>query len=547
MEIVPLWTKRIDLNSRALDPLGLSRVSENIVDELLPGLTTLTTMGRNYCFYCWAIQQANKEKTQSYSQFFKIVERLEAAYVVGGLLDQREFFPDAKGPIGRNRGLTGIWTAQNNIIDINFSVLKHSAGGYGQYYRNPMFKLGLIAQLQKNDDLIQDGIILANCFEENIQKTQYYQKYISTDEIPQDILREYGQFASYLRLKDFKNEQNALSAILFNKNKNLSHNENSRKATLQIILELYNIYSNFQLEFDDTEFRNIVYYQQSIKEGHLIEYGSTLDYTKKTLQQWRFFQFHEFFTLAIEAIFITFLNSVEEKNVGLTLSEFTNIHATFVNEFNSLLKCDSKDLSLYDIFEKMLENNEIAGPLCKNASELFDKKVGIDDDLSEFRVSSKLTEAIERNERSRVIGLSFYLLFTAIIRYWQYIEVFNEDNLWIMNREENEWGLRTYIKKVQQDLSKMTLMELFDLTLRDIFDTHDRIAMDKMMNRNDTFRFQRNGDIFSFKREYIHESRGDRFHSIRSIFEDLGLIENIEDKLSISDYGIQFLRGLSHE
>ena len=61
---------------------------------------------------------------------------------MSGLLDQRENFPNAKGPIGRNRGLTAIWTAQNDEIVINFSVLKHAGGGYKQYYGNPMFNLG---------------------------------------------------------------------------------------------------------------------------------------------------------------------------------------------------------------------------------------------------------------------------------------------------------------------------------------------------------------------------------------------------------------------
>jgi hypothetical protein len=547
MEIVPLWTKKIDLNARALDPLGLSRVSEYIVDELLPGLTTLTTRGRNYCFYCWAIQRADIEKPKSYSQFLKIVERLEAAYVVGGILDQSEFFPDAKGPIGRDRGNNAIWTVKNNLIDVNFSVLKHSGGGYGQYYRNPMSKLGLIAQLQKSDALIQDGITLANCFDMNIQQTRYYRKFLSSDEVPQKVLQEYGQFASYLRLKEFKNEQKALSAILFNKNKNLSQNENSRKISLQIILELYKIYSDNQLEFDDSEFRNIIYYHHSQKEDFIIEYHPSLDSTKKTLLQWRFFQFHEFFTFAIESIFICFLDSLQENNVGLTESEFTKTHSGFIKEFSSLLKSDVKKITLDEIFEKILKNNGIKGPLSKKTSGVFDKKVGIDNQLSEVLLRYDLTESLEREETPKVVALSFYLLFTAIIRYWQYLDGFNEDNLWITNKEESEWCLRTYIKRIQPKLSKLTLIDLFTLTLRDIVDTHDTIATKKMMDGNDTFRFQRNEKIFSFKMEYIPESHGDRFYSIKNIFEDIGFIEKKGDLLLISKFGKKILEGIHNE
>jgi hypothetical protein len=547
MEIQPLWTKRVDLNSRALDPLGLSRISDFLVDELLPGLTVMTSLGRNYCFYCWAIQQANHEKPQSYAQYIKILERLEAAYVVGGLLDQRENFPNAKGPIGRNRGLTAIWTEVNGKINLNFSVLKHQGGGLGQYYRNPMTKLGLIVFHLTKDELIPDGKILANCFDENIRETQYYLKFLTSEEVPIDILQEYGQCASYLHLKDYPNELIALSTILFEKNKNLSQNNFSRKATLHIILDLFKLYSDSQLEFDEAEFRNIVYYHQSVKEGKLIEYYPSLDPMKKTLFQWRFFQFHYFFTLAIESIFNAFLDSLEDTSTGLTLTEFTNQNLNFVETLNSLLEWDSGNHTISETFEKILKFKGIKGLPSKKTSELFDKTVQIEDTISEESIRAALIESVDRNEKANVIGLSFCLLFVAIIRYWQYVDSFDENNLWIANKEDSEFDIRTYMRKIRADMSKMTLIDLFKQTLQEIIDTHDTIAWDKMRSGNDTFRYHHIGGFFSFKMEYKPENRGFRFNSIRSIFEDLGFIEKIDDQFFISTLGVQFLEGFRYD
>ena len=313
------------------------------------------------------------------------------------------------------------------------------------------------------------------------------------------------------------------SAILFNNNQNRSINPHSRKVTFHMILELFKTYSKFQIEFDDTEFRNITYYQQSIKDGLLIEYHPPLEPMKKTLLQWRFFQFHEHFTWAIESIFFSFLNSLEDSTTGLTLNEFLNENSNFTHEVDSFLGCDTTNLTLNEIFKKILQIKGIDGLIGKITSELFDRKVSIDDDLSEHSIRSVPTLALERSQTTRIIGLSFCLLLITIIRYWQYLDSFNQDNLEIMNKEESEWGsLRTYIKRIQPDLSKMTLNDLYKITMEDIIDIHDKIAWQKMRSNNDTFRFQRNAGVFTFKMGYKPENRANRFYSIRSITKILG-------------------------
>jgi len=50
----PMWTREVQLSQRKLDPLGLSRVSQWLTEELLPGITTVTSVARNYSFYTWA-------------------------------------------------------------------------------------------------------------------------------------------------------------------------------------------------------------------------------------------------------------------------------------------------------------------------------------------------------------------------------------------------------------------------------------------------------------------------------------------------------------
>lgn len=548
MEIAPTWTKRIILNGRALDPLGLSTLSEFLVSELLPGFTVMTSRARNYVFYCWAIQQATKANPQSYRQFTSAIEKLEAAYVVGGLLNKQEVFPDAKGPIGRNRGLISIQNTDNDLIDVNFSVLKHSGGGYGQYYRSPMFKLGLTIQLQKNDDLISDGTHLAECFEENIKDTQYFQNYLQMNSIPTEILKEYGEYASYLRLKDFKKEKEKFLAILFKDNENFGENRLSRKATLFTILDLFNIYSKLDFNFDDTEFRNIIYYQQSKKDDQIVNYSPSQDYVRKTISQWRFFQFQEFFTRAFESIFITLLNAIEDSQAGLTIPDFVNMNSTFYEEINERIKGDIENSTVNEIFERILSSEGIEGKLDKKMSERFDKHVRIDNKNSELNLSIALEESLKENDSNKTIGLSFLLLFTLIIRYWQYLDTVNDDNFWIVNKEENENSLRRFIRKYRTDFSKMRLLELFEAFLKEIVEIHDEIGYDKYRAGNYTFRIHwpRNKNLIFFQ-GYKADIRSDRFNSIRDVFDDVGFIERNGDIFLISEYGEQFLEKIKNE
>jgi hypothetical protein len=548
MDIEPRWTKRIILNGRARDPLGLSTLSEFLVSDLLPGFTVMTSYARNYVFYCWAIQQANKTNSQSYRQFTTAIEKLESAYVDAGLLDRKEFFPDAKGPIGKIRGLTSIQNTDNDLKDVNFSILKRNGGGYGAYYRSPMFKLGLTVQLQKNDDLISDGTHLAECFEENIKDTRYFQNYLQMNSIPTKILKEYGEYASYLRLKDFKKEKEKLLAILFNDNENFGKNRLSRKATLFTILDLFNIYSKLDCNFDDTEFRNLIYYQQSKKDDQIVKYSPSRDYVRKTILQWRFFQFQEYFTHAVESIFITLLDALEESQAGLTIPDFVNMNSKFHDEINNRIEGDTENSTINEIIEKMLFSEGIEGKLDKKTSECFDKNMRIDNKNSELNLSIALEESLKEKNSNKTIGLSFLLLFTIIIRYWQYLDTVNDDNFWIVNKEENENSLRKFIRKYRTDFSKMRLLELFEATLRDIVEIHDEIGYEKFRAGNDTFRIRWPHDKNLFLIQgYEAGNRSDRFNSIRGVFEDVGFIEKNGDIFLISEYGEQFLEGLKNE
>jgi len=260
MPLIPKWTKEIKLTQRALDPLGLSRLSEHIVDKLLPGITSLTNRTRNYSFYTWAIKVINSSNLTSRIEFNEKIAKLEATYVVGGLLDAFDNFPDSKGPIGKVKATNRIKNTEGDFLDLNFSILNHPGGGYGQYFRTAMHQLALTIPSQKTDFLTDKGNEIANIFEQNVRDTTYVDEYLLEENVEKKVLKEFGKKCSYLRLCDFLDERMGLIDVFFNKNQNISVFQESRKKTFLFILDLFNLFTELNINLDENTFREIIYH-----------------------------------------------------------------------------------------------------------------------------------------------------------------------------------------------------------------------------------------------------------------------------------------------
>lgn len=536
--LLPLWTIMTELTPRSLDPLGLSRVSENIVWNLLPGITVSTRLGRNYGFYCWAVAQALKEADNT--QFLTQVARYEAAYVIASLLDAENNFLDAKGPIGNNRGVERIQTARSeeqSEISIDFSVLKNPFGGFKQYYKASMEFLGLVFGDSSRFLLSDKGREMADAYENSIRDTEYFRDNLDKTVIELRVLKEYGEKCSHLRMNQFRGEQEIFCDVFFCPNQNNSVNPLSRMATLCFILSLFNYYSEKGYNISDSEFRTIVYYGQSIHDGNLVEFQSPINLISEVMSQWRFFQFHEYFTLVLENILASFIYSLEENPNGLSKGDFIDIFTVSSEVISDYLGIEVSGKSISEIIDQLLSLKKIPCPLDTEASKMFDTCVRIQDPLSEHNISIQLINSKKRGEYPCVIGYAMLLLIVLIIRYWQYMDDFSEQNIWIIEREMQHWSLRSYIAGIQGEMGRISLEKLFKKLVDELIQQHYIIAYEKMQSGIATFRFEQRGERFFYKQKYDWVLRNNRFDSIRSLFEDVGIIHKDSDLYSITDFG----------
>src|SRR6266849_5681354 len=71
--LLPSWVEADPLRSRATDALGLQAVADRLADNLLPGISVLTTRARYFSFLAWARGQVGSTHDE------RAIHRLEVA------------------------------------------------------------------------------------------------------------------------------------------------------------------------------------------------------------------------------------------------------------------------------------------------------------------------------------------------------------------------------------------------------------------------------------------------------------------------------------
>jgi len=539
MSLIPQFTKEIKLSQRATDPLGLSRVSEYIVNQLLQGITTLTNRGRNFSFYCWSVKVVNGSKPNNRAEFYKRLANVEAAYSIGGYLDKITNEPTSKGPIGQEKARIRIDNTEGNTINLNFSVLNRPGGGFQQYFRTAMFNLGLVIPMQKTDILSESGRKIAELYHENVKDTKYVKEFLLFDEVGKDILLDFGSKGSYRRLKDCDKERKALIELFFSKNQTESEILDSRMKSLLMQLDLFKKFTELGIGFTEEDFRNVIYYNSFKNNDRIEKYDDA--YFSEILKFWRFYEFQEHLTTVFETILNVFLLSLKEKEKGMTKQEFLDKYNNLSDLMGKRLNQNIKDKTIKEIIERIQDIVGSEKGLTKEKSEKFDAACGLGHALSEDSLSTSTDKNYESNNYDKVLADSLLHLLVMLIRYYQNINAYDESTMWIYEREVSEWSLLTLYQDINMKMNSMNIEQFFVFLLDRIIEQHNIIAYDKLLYGNDAFGFQEQGNIFLFKREYRPAPRSNRFNSVRNIFEDIGLIESKDEKDHITELGKKIL------
>ena len=529
----PMWTREVKLSHRRLDPLGLSRVSQWTTDQLLPGITSVTNVARNYSFYSWAIGNLLKEnKVTQRAQFAEQLTKREAAFVIASIFHE-EGKAVKLNPHGYDKAIRFINKAKDGRYQVAFNVSdSNSEGFYGLYYKTPMSRLGLTARSRLFDDLTPLGRNLAGFYEENIKNTQYLTDHVQDEDVEKEVLSEYGGHACICQLVQPSGERDLLREIMLSKNYRSAVLEKSRRETLGLVLYLVKQCRELGIDFNGNGFRDFVYFRQ-VTNGESV-FDVDLKCFGEIASRWRLFQLHEYLTYALESLLHAILCELKRKDEGLSLDAFLKLIVDPAGLISAKLMVSSS-ANFEELVDSVISNNLGMKGLSRESSIEFGDRCNLQVAVSEKTVFKALQEANAGSNLQEIVADSLAILILNYIRAFYLLSNVDPVTLWFNNRAIVEWSPVYFAQEIRSKAATWSIDGIVRYFFKTIIERHDLIAYEKLLSGNDTFRFEEKAGRLRFKMDIYPNyprQRSSRISSAVSILEQLGLVE-VENKIKL--------------
>jgi predicted transcriptional regulator len=189
----PQWTEEISrITVAGEDHLGVEGPAQAFQQEFLPGIITVTDHARYYSYYAWILYRfirlpdSTRASKDFQGSFFK---RHEVALLLSAFLHHGEgrWFGGVIG-VGNSYYKARKYWGNSLETSLDHDYFKNPEGGFGQYYRNAMLRMGIIEEPENEKwvyRLTDRGLALAEAYEKSIEDTGYYRELTAKKELTQ--------------------------------------------------------------------------------------------------------------------------------------------------------------------------------------------------------------------------------------------------------------------------------------------------------------------------------------------------------------------------
>ncbi len=541
-KLQPMWTKKAVAEMTGRDPLGLSSLGDNIKEFLLSGINVNNYRARYYSFYCWALWHIeHEEEPERYKAFVDAFRRREAVMALATLANNAKTSPIGVVAV-RPRLEKGI---KEGIVDCDFKVLpSKSLGGYEQNYAGSLYHLKLYHRPEGSFDMVTEGVAenLAQAFHQTIEHTPYIKKrlYKDTTVSKNDLIKS-AQFLTLDALEEAfcRDERSKLIDIFFVFNEEvIDENSMLRRHSLTLFLHAIAEYASRGISVDATKgyvldqyLLYAFYYEVLQLEGSkLASYNVPKELTF-CHNLWKQFCLHQFFTVALESLLYSILETVSTEETGLLLDELVD------------------GLIQEDFFDAL---EEMTGDSCHRPYDLLNA-LGVQklpDQATSQRLQKKLlpthrfSEARLRNfELNSVQGEAARGLLLLAVLYvkWKGIERDPALN-YVGRRAEGGLWIGRIIPGIDSWFDpKITWKHVLPGLIEEfILNQHDRVMYDK--GKLESCWLQRSSGRIIKEQDYKPRWRSSRHYNAVSIMHDLGLLKfDGENEVTITLQGRRIL------
>ena len=537
---LPRWTKRAVIDGSGRDPLGLSRVSDNFTDLLLPSIITTTNRARYYSFYAWALRESGEclEDGEGAPEFLDEFRKREAAFAIASKLG-RETDLTIVGIDKVNECLREI--SDTDSVNPLFKVLpSNNMGGFGQYYGSCLQTLGLGGWDEEGLWKVSPGRgdKVADAFADSVANTPYVKRRCSRmEDIPLKLLRDSSSEFSLdgIRGQDAKNERTLLTRIFFDLDPDAdAHGSSHRQATLGQLLHVLDAYESLGFPPSRREVTDSCLFWPHYYGSLYHSNGKSSPYEAhpafaETGAYWRQFCAHQFFTYAAEEVLQAILDAVAKTTEGLTKSELVEamVETGFVGE---LKRATGRKLSgpaaLLEYFTAGDDPQKVQAKFSANHV------------LAEYWIYCRESEPPLSTRLARA-----FAILAQLHAKWR----LSQDPAFADAAEKagGEWWLGTCLAWGDGWLAgnpdwSATLSGLID----EIHSRHELVKFQK--HKLDAAWLEKIGDRYSMLQDLNPEFRANRHGNAATILQDLCVIDEggIDDPMVLSAWGRSILKNV---
>ncbi len=249
MKLKIVWSDLI-IEEGIRDPLGLWRVGDRLIAELLSPFTTIVTHrpARYFAMYTWLIHYLNNLNFENKIKYWERFFELEAVLLCAIQCHEKHNYDYFLGQIGGEHATRILDQTKGSKID--FSKIKIS-NGWENNYKTPMYDfslietdLGIISGLK----VTPTGKQIALAYQNSISSSLFYRKYIDKLTIPKDAIIKLSKYSCPClvykpKTSALKKEKNIIIKHLLDKN--LIETLNSNDEKLKTLLSSIYIILNF--------------------------------------------------------------------------------------------------------------------------------------------------------------------------------------------------------------------------------------------------------------------------------------------------------------
>lgn len=422
----PLWSKQAKLEG-GLDPLGLDRVSDRLTGELMPGISVNVNMARYFSFFAWFF---NSTQAENKEELYDEVVRAEKVYALGTYATHQGN-PCATGVAGGDT-VVKFWNSNKPINLDKFNLLS-SGSVYTNLYKGPLLKMGILETGPKGMVTVTPiGKPLAEAFNRAVSFTDWARHGRSHNTVTYKDIEQFGRQSCPCSLSKAPAELNALRQLFFE-----TPTPTGKKLadSFGFILSIIAQSERYQLSNLEQSFRLAVYYRKVYTDKKRIVNFKVWDSLDHIATRWRSFQTHDYFSFALESLFVIWLEIMTtQHNQRITLMQFMEqidnkkFLDTLKNALNSRFSVKSlRELKIEVLLTELLKYAGLSG-LSEINTPAFDKAVQLENNLSEEKLEDRIWEHhqvgghhAERSAESLLLLLVLYIRF-----YYQHLQGQNQ-------------------------------------------------------------------------------------------------------------------------